>query len=116
MNRELIVKETECKLCTVVDKNLKSVFPAQQFRPHVLSVEPNQEIQIHFRGPFFDDKGNKVYFLAAIDRFSKCPIACFLYVKANGPNVLKFWTCILKIIEFLDLFDWFKQNIWLVIK
>ena len=89
MNRQLIVKKTECKLCTVIDKNLKSVVPAQQFRPHVLCVEPNQEIQIHFRCPIFDDECNKVYFLAAIDRFSKCPIAC-LYVKANGPNVVKF--------------------------
>ena len=89
MNRELIVKATDCKPCTAIGKNLKSVIPAKQFHPHVPCVEPNQEIQIDFGGPIFDEKGNKIYFLAAIDRFSKYPTAC-IYVKANGPIVLKF--------------------------
>ena len=75
--------------CTVIGKNLKSVIPAKQFNPHIPCVEPNQEIQIDFGGPIFDDKGNEVYFLATIDRFSKKPTAC-IYDKANGPNVLKF--------------------------
>ena len=52
-------------------------------------VEQNQEIQIDFAGPIFDEKGNEIYFLAAIDRFSKYPTAC-IYYKSNGPNVLKF--------------------------
>ena len=89
MHRELIVIATECKPCTVIGKNLKSVIPAKQFTPHIPCVEPNQEIQIDFRGPIFDEKGNEVYFLAAIDRFSKYPTA-YIYDKANGPNVLKF--------------------------
>ena len=89
MHRELIVKATECKLCTVIGKNLKSVIPAKQFRPHVPCVEPNQEIQTHFGGPIFDEKGTEIYFSAAIDRFYKSPTAC-IYDKANGPNVLKF--------------------------
>ena len=46
MHRQLIVKATECKLCTVIGKNLKSVIPAKQFHPHVPCVEPKQEIQI----------------------------------------------------------------------
>ena len=70
MNREFIVKATECKPCTVIGKNLKSVIPATKFYPHVPRVEPNQEIQIDFGGPIFDEKGNEGYFLAAIDRFS----------------------------------------------
>ena len=70
MHSELIVRATECKPCTVIGKNLKSVIPAKQFNPHIPCVEPNQEIQIDFGGPIFDEKGNEVYFLAAIDRFS----------------------------------------------
>ena len=89
MHRELIVKATECKPCTVIGKNLKSVIPAKQFNPHIPCVEPNQEIQIDFGGPIFDEKGKEVYFLTAIDRFSKYPIA-YIYDKVNGPNVLKF--------------------------
>ena len=89
MHRELIVKSTECKPCTVIGKNLKSIIPANHFAPHLPCVEPNQEIQIDFGGPFFDEKGTEVYFLAAIDRFSKYPTA-YIYDKANGPNVLKF--------------------------
>ena len=69
-------------------KNLKSVIPANQFKPHIPCFEPNQELQIDFGGPFFDEKGNEVYFLAAIDRFSIYPTAC-IYEKGNGPNVLK---------------------------
>ena len=89
MHRELIVKSTECKPCTAIGKNLKSVIPAKHFTAHIPCVEPNQEIQIDFGGPIFDQKGNEVYFLAAIDRFSKYPTA-FIYDKVNGPNLLKF--------------------------
>ena len=89
IQRELIVKATECKPCTVTGKNLNSVIPAKQFNPHLPCVEPNQEIQIDFGGPIFDERGNEVYFLAAIYRFSKYPTA-YIYDKANGPNVLKF--------------------------
>ena len=89
MHRELIVKATECKPCTVIGKNLKPVIPAKQFHPHVPCVEPNQEIQTDFGGPIFDEKGTEIYFLAAFDRFSKYPTAC-IYDKANRPNDLKF--------------------------
>ena len=89
MNRELIVKATECKPCTVIGKNLKSIFPAKQFNPHIPRVEPNQEIQIDFGGPIFDEKGNEVYVLAAVDRFSKY-LTAYICDKSNGPNVLNF--------------------------
>ena len=69
-------------------------------------VDPNQETQINFGGSIFDEKRNEVYFLAGKDRSSKYPTEC-IYEKTNGPNVLKF--CILKITEFLVLFDWIKQ-------
>ena len=89
MHRELIVKATECKPCNVIGKNLISVILAKKFHPHIPCVEPNQETQIDFGGPIFDEKGNEIYFFAAFDRFSKYPTAC-IYHKANGPNVLKF--------------------------
>ena len=88
MHRELNIKATELKPCTVIGKNLKSVIPDKQFHPHVTCFEPNQEIQIDFGFPIFDEKGTKVYFFAAIDRFSKYPTAC-IYDKTNGPKVLK---------------------------
>ena len=34
MHHELIVKATECKPCSVIGKNLKSVIPAKQFHIH----------------------------------------------------------------------------------
>ena len=89
MHRQLIIKATECKPCTMIGKNLKPVIPAKQFNHHTPCFEPNQEIQIDFGGPIFDEKGNQVYFLAAIDHFSKYPTA-YIYDKANGPNFIKF--------------------------
>ena len=59
VNREWIVKATECKLCTAIGKNLKSVIPATQFPPPITCVEPNQEIQIDFGGTIFDKMGMK---------------------------------------------------------
>ena len=88
MHCKPIVKATECKPCTVIGKNLKSVIPAKKFYPHIPCVEPNQEIQIDFGGPISDEKVNE-FFLAAIDRFSKYPTTC-IYEKANEPNVLRF--------------------------
>ena len=89
MNRQLIVRATQCKPCSVIGKNLKSVFPVEQFQQVVPYFQPNQEIQINFEGPIFDGKTNEINFLATTDRFSKYPTACF-YDKVNGPNVLKF--------------------------
>ena len=67
MKQESIVKSTESKPCTAIGKNLKSVTPDKQFQPHIPCAVPNQETQLDFGGPFFDGKGNEVYFLAAID-------------------------------------------------
>ena len=60
-----------------------------QFQPHILCAKPKQEIQSKFGGPIYEEKGNKVYFNVAIDRFSKCHTAC-IFDKANGPNATKF--------------------------
>ena len=89
MNPEIIVEATEGKTCTDIGKNLKSVIPAKQFKPHIPCVEPDQELQIDFGGHFYDEKSNEIYFLASIGQFSKYPTAC-IYEKVNGPNVIKF--------------------------
>ena len=116
MNSEFIFKSTECKPCKAIGKNLKPVIPARRFQQHKPCVKPNQEIRIDFGGPFFDENGYEIYFLAAIDRFSakypKYPTAC-IYEKANGPKVLIFLICISKIKEFTVLFVWIKQNVLL---
>ena len=94
MNRELIVKAREYKRCPAIRRNLKFLIPAKQYRPHLPRIEQNQEIQIHFEEPIFDEKGNKVCFLAAIDRFSKYPTAC---IYENAANVSKFLDMLIEI-------------------
>ena len=45
MNRDLLVKAIECKSCTAISKNLKSVIPAKQFKAHTPCIVPNQEVK-----------------------------------------------------------------------
>ena len=69
MNRDLLVKAIECKSCTAIGKNLKSVIPAKQFKAHTPCIVPNQEIQIDFAGPINNEKEHEIYILTCIDRF-----------------------------------------------
>ena len=89
MNRDLLVKAIECKSCTTIGKNLKSVIPAKQFKAHTPCIVPNQEIQIDFAGPINNEKEHEIYILTCIDRFSKYPSA-ELVDNANASNVKKF--------------------------
>ena len=89
MNRDLLVKAIECKSCTAIGKNLKSVNPAKQFKAHTPCIVPNQEIQIDFAGPINNKKEHEIYILTCIDRFSKYPSA-ELVDNANTSNVIKF--------------------------
>ena len=89
MNREFIVRSTECNSCTAFGRNLKSVIHVKQFHPYISCAEPNQEIDIDFSGPIYNEKGHEIYPLAAIVRFSKFPTACIID-KANGPIVTQF--------------------------
>ena len=50
---------------------------------------PNEENQIDFGRPIYDEKNQEVYFLASIDRFSKFPTA-EVSDRANPENILKF--------------------------
>ena len=69
MNSELIVRSTECKLCTAIGKNLISIIPAMLFHTHIPCTESNQEIRIDFEGPIYDKKWHEIYFLAGINAF-----------------------------------------------
>ena len=87
MNREMIVRSTSCKPCTAVGKNLKSVNLASNSTP-IPCTEPNQDIQIGFCEPNYDEKSDEIDFLASIDRFSKLPASC-IFEKATELNKLK---------------------------
>ena len=75
--------------CVKVGKNLKSIIPASKWAPLNLCKVPNEEIQIDFGGPIYNEKNQEVYFLACIDRFSKFPTV-EVYDRANADNNLKF--------------------------
>ena len=62
INRDLLVKATECKSCTAIVKNLKSVIPANQFKAHTPCIVPNQETKIDFAGPINNDMNIKIIF------------------------------------------------------
>ena len=44
INRNLLVKTIECKSCTAIGKNIKSVFPAKQFKAHT----PCRTLNLYF--------------------------------------------------------------------
>ena len=88
MNRDLLVRAIECKSCTAIGKNLKSIIPAKQFQAHKACIVPNYEIQIDFAGPINNEKDQEKYILTCIDRFSKYPAEIF--DNANASNVIKF--------------------------
>ena len=89
MNCDFLVRATECKPCTAIGKNLKSIIPAKQFQAHKPCIVPNQEIQIDFAGTISKAKDHEIYILTCIDRFSKYPSA-EIYDNANAFNVIKF--------------------------
>ena len=70
-------------------KNLKSLIPASKWAPLKLCKIPNEEIQIDFGGPIYNEKNKEVYFLACIDRFSKFPTP-EVFDRANADNILQF--------------------------
>ena len=89
MHRDIISKTAKCNPCVKIDKILKSIFPGSKWAPLKLCKKPNEEIQIDFGGPIYNEKNQEVYFLACIDRFSKFPTA-EVFDRANADNILKF--------------------------
>ena len=89
IHRDILAKATECKACTEIGKNLKSVISHRKWAPLPKCSEPNDEIQIDFGGPILNEKSIEQYFITSIDRYTKYPIAEIVN-NASGPNVLKF--------------------------
>ena len=64
--------------------------------------------------PEFDEKGNQIPFLAAIDRFLKYPTAC-IFDKTNGLNVTQFSYIYFHNHGVPQFFGWIKRNVFLEI-
>ena len=88
MHRDIISKTSKCNPCVKIGKNLKSIIPTKKWAPIKLCKVPNEEIQIDFGGPIYNEKNQEVYFLAFIDRFSKFPTE-EVFDRANADNILE---------------------------
>ena len=89
IHRNILAKASECKACTEMSKNLKSVIPQRKWAPLPKCVEPNDEIQVDFVGPILNEKGIEQYSITSIDRYSKYPTAEIVN-NASGTNEIKF--------------------------
>ena len=89
IHRDIITKTAKCNPCVKLGKNLKSIIPANKWAPLKLCKVPNEEIQIDFGGPIYNEKNQEIYFLSCIDRFSKFPSAED-FDRSNADNILKF--------------------------
>ena len=89
IHRDILAKAIECKACTEIGKNLKSLISHRKWAPLPKCREPNDEKQIDFGGPILNENGIEQYFITSIDRYSKYPTAEIVN-NASGPNVLKF--------------------------
>ena len=89
IHRDILAKTSECKACTEISKNLKSVIPHCKWALLTKCVEPNDEIQIDVGGPTLIEKGIEQYFITSVDRYSKYPTAKIVN-NTSGTNVIKF--------------------------
>ena len=89
MHWNIVTKTAKCNPCVKIGKKLKSIIPASKWAPLKLCKVRNEEIQLDFGGPIYNEKNQEVYFLACIDRFSKLPTA-EVFDRANADNILKF--------------------------
>ena len=105
IHRDILAKASECKACTEIGKNLKSVIPHRKWTPLPKCSEPNDEIQLDFGGPILNEKGIEQYFLTSIDRYSKYPIAEIVN-NASGPNVIKFLNNYIYIYIYIYISTW----------
>ena len=56
MHRDIATKTAKCNPCVKIDKNLKSIIPANKWAPLKLCKVPNEEIQINFGGAIYKEK------------------------------------------------------------
>ena len=89
IHRDILANTSECKACTEIGKNLKSVIPHCKWTPLPKCIEPNDKIQIDFGGPILNEKGKEQYFITSVDRYSKYPTA-EIVKNASSTNLIKF--------------------------
>ena len=53
---ELLNQASKFNPCKQIGKNHKPLIPASKKKPHIKCAEPNEEIQIDFRGPIWSEK------------------------------------------------------------
>ena len=73
MHRGIVNLAEECRSCTRYVMNVKYLIPKNASKPLPLLTQPSQEVQLDYAGPLENHRGKKIYFLAAIDIFSKFP-------------------------------------------
>ena len=84
IHRDILAKTSECKACTEIGKNSKSVIPHCKWAPLPKCVEPNDEIQMDFGGPILNEMGIEQYSITSVGRYSQYPTA-------ERNNRLRFW-------------------------
>ena len=89
IHRDILAKASECKACTEIGKNLKSLISHRKWAPLPKSVEPNDEIKIEIGGPILNEKGIEQYCITSVDRYSKY-LTAEIVNNASGTNVIKF--------------------------
>ena len=73
--QEIREKAGKCPSCRASGKNHVTQLPSTEKHKLEMLSEPNQEIQLDFAGPIKSKTRGDVYFLIAVDRFSKWPTA-----------------------------------------
>ena len=68
MNKDIVNLAEECRSCTRYGKKIKYLIPKNSSKPLPLLTQPGQEVQLDRKS-----QRKKIYFLVAIDRFSKFP-------------------------------------------
>ena len=60
MHRDIVTKTAKCNHCVKIGNNLKSLIPSSKWAPLKLPwyqrKVPNEEIQIDFGGPIYNEK------------------------------------------------------------
>ena len=89
MHSQIIEKAESCSQCRQMGKNLKPLIAKRRFEKIKEPSEPNEEVQLDFAGPLFNDCKTKTYLLVAVDSYSRFPSVAIL--KSTGSNkIIKF--------------------------
>ena len=92
MHRDIQEKAGACPSCRAAGKNIITQIPSTKKNRLEYLTEPNQEIQLDFAGPIRSKtRGDAVYFLVAIDRFSKWPTA-LVFKNTDTRTVIKIFS------------------------